>query len=301
MTDHEFDHDHDHHADDAPEFEHEHEHDESVAEAEASTDRRPLGFWLKLVDRRISDEMATLFEAEGLTRRDWRALNLLGGDAVDEHLAHRLRHRPDLLDRLVERGWVATDEADVPTLTDAGREARDRLLADVTGLRTRVAGAVSPEDFATTLATLESIARELGWDESQPMPRGRRGGRGHRFGRFGHPHRGHDGHGHGHGRDEHGHGRDEHGHEHGHEGHHDHEGRRHGGPHGYGRDFGRDFGRRGDRGFGRDFAPGFTPGFGPGSAAGFGPGFGPARADDPREVHVHVHVHGASAAGDDRS
>ncbi|QEO16173.1 hypothetical protein FLP10_09430 [Agromyces intestinalis] len=154
---------------------------------------------MKLVDRRISDEMGTLFADEGVTRRDWRTLNLLAGDAEDERLAHKLRHRPDLLGRLAELGWVdvPTDAHEGPSLTDAGREARDRLLERVTGLRARVAGAVSPEDFATTLATLEAIARELGWDESQPMPRGRRGGRG--FGRRGFGHRHGFGHGHGHG------------------------------------------------------------------------------------------------------
>ena len=67
-------------------------------------------------------------------------------------------------------------------LTDAGREARDRLEGQVSALRERVAGAVSAEDFATTLRSLEAIARELGWDESQPMPRGHRGGRRHGFG-----------------------------------------------------------------------------------------------------------------------
>lgn len=141
------------------------------------TDRRPFGFWLKLVDRRISEEMETLFAADGITRRDWRMLNLLAGTAHDEQLAERLHARPHALHRLAERGWVAGFP---PEITDAGREARDRLETQVTALRERVAGAVSPEDFATTLRSLEAIARELGWDESQPLPRGRRGGR--RFG-----------------------------------------------------------------------------------------------------------------------
>ena len=147
---------------------------------------RPFGFWLKLVDRRISDEMETLFAADGITRRDWRMLNLLAGEARDERLAERLLSKPHALHRLVERGWVAGFP---PEITDAGREARDRLEAQVTALRERIAGAVSADDFATTLRSLEAIARELGWDESQPLPRGRRGGR--RFGSRMHEHHGH--------------------------------------------------------------------------------------------------------------
>ena len=147
-------------------------------ESSAGSDR-PFGFWLKLVDRRISEEMETLFAADGITRREWRLLNLLAGEARDERLADRLRSKPHALHRLAERGWITGVP---PVLTDAGREARDRLEGQVSALRERVAGAVSAEDFAATLRSLEAIARELGWDESNPLPRGRRGGRRHGFG-----------------------------------------------------------------------------------------------------------------------
>ena len=159
--------------------------------SDAPQARRPLGFWLKVVDRRISEEMEALFEADGITRRDWRMLNLLAGTAQDEHLAHRLHAKPQVLHRLVERGWVAGFP---PEITDAGREARERLETKVTALRQRVAGSVPPEDFAITMRSLEAIARELGWDETQPPPRGGRGGR-----RFGHRHHGMPAPGFGHG------------------------------------------------------------------------------------------------------
>ncbi|RZS63429.1 hypothetical protein EV187_3334 [Agromyces ramosus] len=154
--------------------------DEERPGAYAGTDR-PFGFWLKLVDRRLSEEMETLFAADGITRRDWRMLNLLAGEARDERLAEGLRAKPHSLHRLAERGWITGAP---PVLTDAGREARDRLEGQVSALRERVAGAVPAEDFATMLRSLEAIARELGWDESHPMPRGRRGGRRHGFGQW---------------------------------------------------------------------------------------------------------------------
>lgn len=153
-----------------------HDTDQHSTDHGASHDRghRPLGFWLKLVDRRITEQMDELFAADGITRRDWRMLNALAGEARDEHLAERLRSKPHALRRLVERGWVAGFP---PQITDAGREARDRLETQVTTLRERVASAVPADDFATMLRSLEAIARELGWDESQPLPRGHRGGR----------------------------------------------------------------------------------------------------------------------------
>ncbi len=177
---------------------------------------RPLGFWLKTVDRLLSAEFAQAFEAEGVGRRDWRLLN-----AVDGAVAPRRPLHAHKLRRLIERGWVTAD-GDEYALTDEGRAAKERLGVIVDGIRSRLSEAVPAEDLETTLATLEAIARAFGWSEDAPLPRGRKGrghGRHHRrphLGRgFGHEHhddgepcahRGHPGHdrhdrrGHPHGR-----------------------------------------------------------------------------------------------------
>ena len=59
---------------------------------------------------------------------------------------------------------------------------------------------VSDEDYATTMATLEKMARNLGWDDSQAGERGHFGPRfGPGYGRgMGRPHFGHRGFGSGH-------------------------------------------------------------------------------------------------------
>jgi hypothetical protein len=150
------------------------------------TSPRPLGFWLRVIDRRLDDAMRELFAADGLTRRDWRRLNLVAGTVSDPRLSAKLAARPERVQPLVERGWV-DGEPGAWRLTEAGEAARASLHERVSSLRAKVAGAVSPEDFATTLASLEAIARELGWSEDERMPRGRRRG----FARgFGHRHHG---------------------------------------------------------------------------------------------------------------
>jgi hypothetical protein len=66
---------------------------------------------------------------------------------------------------------------------ELGRDYRDSL-----GDTSREG--ISDEDYATTMATLEKMARNLGWDESQRPERGFGRGPGRRhFGRdgFGHP------------------------------------------------------------------------------------------------------------------
>lgn len=147
---------------------------------------RPFGYWLKAADRLMAAEFATAFEAEQVSRRDWRILNVIDG-TVPAHRplnGHKLHH-------LVERGWVVAD-GEGWTLTEEGRAAKERLSVVVDGIRAKVSAAVSEEEMATTLASLEKIARAFGWDEETPLPRGRRhgfGGRDHdrgfpgRFGR----------------------------------------------------------------------------------------------------------------------
>ena len=139
-----------------------------------NTTPRPFGLWLRTVDRLLAREFETAFESEGITRRDWRLLNLLSKDAMAPELAERIqRHGGKKLRALAERGWVVESEGRW-VLTESGREARERLSETVSGIRARVAGAVSEEDFATTIATLEAVARQLGWTPGERMPRGHR-------------------------------------------------------------------------------------------------------------------------------
>jgi hypothetical protein len=139
------------------------------------TDARPLGYWLRTVDALITREFATALAAEDVSRRDWMLLNALSGAVDVPGLADKLARRGKRLRSLAERGWVVENDGRWE-LTDEGRAAQQRLGDLVQGVREKVAGAVSPEDFATMTASLEAIARELGWDENARMPhRGRRG------------------------------------------------------------------------------------------------------------------------------
>ncbi|GAA2870103.1 hypothetical protein [Microbacterium arabinogalactanolyticum] len=176
---------------------------------------RPFGYWITAVDRLMRAEFATVFEDEGITRRDWRMLNRIDGTVPDGRPVH-----PRKLHRLIELGWVERTREGFG-LTDAGTLAKQRLGTAVDELRARVAGAVSAEEYATMTAAVEKIAREFGWEEGKRLPRsGRREhGPASRFGhRHGVPgHRGSDrGHGFGHGRHSgehgfgHGHGFGEH-------------------------------------------------------------------------------------------
>lgn len=139
----------------------------------------PLGYWLRAVDAGITREFADALTAEDVDRRDWMLLNAVSGDVdVPTWLASRVHGRGGKrLRTLAERGWVVRTD-DAWTLTDEGRAAKARLAGIVDGIRERVSSAVNPDDYATMTASLEAIARELGGDEKERMPRhGRRHGR----------------------------------------------------------------------------------------------------------------------------
>jgi hypothetical protein len=147
----------------------------------APTERLPLGYWLRTVDGLITREFAAAFDGADIDRRDWMLLNALSGDVELPAFAERFVRKGKRLRNLAERGWVEENGDGTWSLTGEGRATQVELGEIVDDIRSRVAGAVSPEDYATTMASLEAIARELGWEEGQRMPR-RGFGRGRDFG-----------------------------------------------------------------------------------------------------------------------
>jgi hypothetical protein len=152
------------------------------------TDPRPIGYWLKLVDRLIDELFASTLEEHGVTRRQWQLLAVLSrgaataaelsaavapflaradddshddsdsdrendGDSVAEHLSE-----------LVESGWVAHSETGYQ-ITERGTVAYTRLAEVVAVNRDAATRGVSAEDYATTVATLERVAGNLGWSD----------------------------------------------------------------------------------------------------------------------------------------
>lgn len=131
----------------------------------------PFGRLVRVVDHLIAQEFDTAFQAEDISRREVWLLTLLADDGTDSAVAARLaRHGGKKLRRLAERGWIIEDDG-AWRLSDGGRAAQARLSERMSDIRTRLGAAVSDEDFATTTASLEAIARELGWDPDERTPR----------------------------------------------------------------------------------------------------------------------------------
>lgn len=138
------------------------------------TSPRPIGFWLKLVDRMIDEQFASTLEEHGVTRRQWQLLNVLSRDPatveqLDAAVAPFLSGddtdtSADHLAELVDSGWISHAD-DHYELLDRGRTAFDRLAEVVSAQRTLMTEGLTQEQYDDTLAVLERMARNLGWSE----------------------------------------------------------------------------------------------------------------------------------------
>ena len=138
-------------------------HEEHHEDAPAGSDR-PLGYWLRLVEALISREFDTRLAECGADRRDWMLLGVIDGTHAWARAPRGKRMR-----RLEDRGWIEQNGSGDWTLTDAGREMKERLAEAVSGIRESVSGAVSPEDYATTIASLQAMARGLGGEQEHDL------------------------------------------------------------------------------------------------------------------------------------
>lgn len=140
-------------------------------------ERKPIGYWLKELDRRIEETLDRTLAGEAVTRRDWQALNALGPEPLArEAVVETLRPfwgtgaiEPDhVLDGLVTRGWALRDADSRYRLSPEGEAARAGLLERVKELRMAIADGVTPEDYQTTIDTLERMAANLAGLEVAP-------------------------------------------------------------------------------------------------------------------------------------
>jgi len=137
---------------------------------------RPIGYWLKLVDRLIDEQFAATLDDHGVTRRQWQLLNVLsqGSSTVDQLDAavapflaaatetEESESSADHLAELVESEWI-TLLGGTYTLEDRGRLAFEKLTEVVAVQRTVFTEGVSPEQYQQTLEVLERMARNLGY------------------------------------------------------------------------------------------------------------------------------------------
>lgn len=131
---------------------------------------RPIGYWLRHLDRLITDSFDRTLQDGGLTRRHWQILNVMQGGSVDlaglaAALAPFAGADPGEITVAVEelggRGWIRRDSSGRFELTAAGLQAHQQLLDRVEHGRRIVAEGISEADYLTTMAVLQRMSANL--------------------------------------------------------------------------------------------------------------------------------------------
>lgn len=139
----------------------------------AATAARPIGFWLKLVDRLIDEQFDAALNEFGVSRHQWEILNILSpGPSTLARLNRELEpfldpdagaNTADHIAGLIDRGWV--DVAfEYYELTGEGASKHAELHRVVAKRRAAGLADLSEEDYSTTIRSLERVARTLGWE-----------------------------------------------------------------------------------------------------------------------------------------
>ncbi|MEF9873833.1 MAG: RsbRD N-terminal domain-containing protein [Glutamicibacter sp.] len=139
--------------------------------------KRPLGYWLKLVDSLIDEQFAATLEEHGVTRRQWQVLNLLEQQpATEAQLDAGLSPffaSPDEpqslrehLAELIESGWVTAINGEY-SITDRGHTSLLKLSELVEKIRTQFGQDLDGSEYDAVVEALEEIARNLGWNPDQ--------------------------------------------------------------------------------------------------------------------------------------
>jgi DNA-binding MarR family transcriptional regulator len=130
---------------------------------------RPIGYWLKKLDRLIDGQFERQLGHVGLSRRQWQLLNLLGDSPrsvpeLQTELEPFSQDAPDelsdALSGLLTRGW-ADSQDNVVILSETGQAQFGLLKAKVTELRQSLMAGISPEEYQATIAVLAKMAANL--------------------------------------------------------------------------------------------------------------------------------------------
>jgi DNA-binding MarR family transcriptional regulator len=133
---------------------------------------RPIGYWLKNLDRLIDARFERQLGDAGLSRRQWQLINLLedGPRSVPElhtELEPFLQDAPDdlqdALSGLVGRGW-ADSQDEIVALTEIGQAQFGLVTAMVAELRQTLMIGISAEEYQATTDVLIKMAANLEFD-----------------------------------------------------------------------------------------------------------------------------------------
>ena len=135
-----------------------------------SASHRPIGYWLKHLDRLIEDTFSRALAEQGLTRRHWQVLNTLAREpagpaeltkALDPFLRDDQAGQATVVADLINRDWVSRDHDGRLRLTPDGRTAHQRTQEQVQQTRERMVHGISAGEYTAVIDILTKMAANL--------------------------------------------------------------------------------------------------------------------------------------------
>jgi DNA-binding MarR family transcriptional regulator len=131
---------------------------------------RPIGYWLKHLDRLIEDTFRQALAGQGLTRRHWQVLNTTSrgpaspaelAEALDPFLRDDPAGQASAVADLIDRGWVNSDHDGRLCLTPHGRAAHQTTQQQVQQTRRLMLRGISAGEYAAVIDILTRMAANL--------------------------------------------------------------------------------------------------------------------------------------------
>jgi DNA-binding MarR family transcriptional regulator len=130
---------------------------------------RPIGYWLKKLDRLIDTQFELQLSTARLSRRQWQLLNLLENNPrsvpeleaeLEPFLQGVAQELSDALAGLVTRGWAESRD-NIVNLTETGRAQFEIVKATAAEVRQTLMRGIPPEEYRTTIDVLARMAANL--------------------------------------------------------------------------------------------------------------------------------------------
>ncbi|MFI6363670.1 MarR family winged helix-turn-helix transcriptional regulator [Nocardia sp. NPDC050630] len=130
--------------------------------------QRPIGYWLKELDRRIDARFEDDLAASGLTRRHWQILHSLAegprsASDVRDGLAPFWKDPSEWgvqLAQLVARGDI-TDDSGTLALTEAGHTTHHQAFTLIGKRRRAMLDGITDDQYVETVRLLERMAENM--------------------------------------------------------------------------------------------------------------------------------------------
>jgi DNA-binding MarR family transcriptional regulator len=137
-------------------------------------ERRPIGYWLKHLDRLIDQAFERALDTDGLTRRHWQVLNTLAaGPTTNAALTAALQPFVQgesmtievIITDFLDRGWVRNVPNGGVEISERGRAAHEAAMQRVAETRQALRCGITDDEYVTVIRILQRMASNL---ESRP-------------------------------------------------------------------------------------------------------------------------------------